>query len=201
MLKNKLFYLIIVLIIILLISFWIVEENRKPESELAQKKETAEKETGEDSRSNILKEVETILFNQDDTFRWDIKSGEISSYTGQENIDFSSLEIEVYDTEESKNDRLYIFTAPQGSYNNEKARLSLEGPVKIEKNNLLFTTGYLEWWQQPNQIKGNKGVEIENPDLVLKGHSFESSSNLNNIKVSGDEKERAHLFWKENENE
>lgn len=196
MIRNKFLILVIAIILILIISFWIILTERDA------MEETEREETGEQGRtSNALTNVETILYNNEDTARWEINSGEFFRYQDEDVVDLLELEIDVIDMTQKTETRLYTFNSPEGEYNNEKARLSLEGPVEIEKDQLLFTVGFLEWLQTENLVRGKKGVEIESPEIILRGDRFESDSSLESIKVSGNKEKRAHLYWKGNENE
>ena len=202
--KKKIYILILAIIFILITSFWMIldeQNNRENQRQTVSQKNNSQNTNSENQSSESLKQVETVLYNNKNTVKWLLNSEEVVNFNSENFIDLLNLDIDVFDIETNSENQLYTFTAPSGKYFNQKRILKLQGPVQIEKNNYLLTAGNMKWLQKENKVKGNEGVEITTPSLILKGNKFESELKLDSITVSGNENQRAHLYWKENQNE
>ena len=182
-----------------MISLWLILSERK---NLTDPEEKGNQTREEQNNTHSLKKVETVLYNQENTVKWDLDSREITNFNNKEVINFEELKVAAFSLKDQENEnKLYTFTAPYADYFNSENRLQLQGPVLLKKDNYTLEAGNMTWYQNRELIKGNSGIRIESEKIRMTGDKFESSLELENIKVSGTGKKRAHLYWKENEDE
>lgn len=191
--------LIFIFIIILLISFWLILSERE---NMTGTDENQNQKQEEQNNTHFLKKVETVLYNQENTVKWDLDSKEIINLNNKNKINFEELEVDAFSIKDKTDeDKLYTFTTPFATYFNRENRFNLEGPVFINKGDYNLEAGNMIWYQNQDQVKGSRGIRIESEKIIMTGDKFESSLELENIKISGKKDQRAHLYWKENENE
>ena len=192
--RNKFYLFILIIIAIILINYGFIYIGYR--NYIYEEETEVEKR----ERTELLKNINFGLYNEDDSLKWDLTAEEITRFTDQKKIDLSDIIVKAQDltTENNGEKDLYFFDAPGGNYWEQDNKLFIKGPVNIAKKDYHLILGNLRWYQEENIISGNQGIKLETPKFLLKGAEFESNLALDSITISGEETQ-AQLRWKENE--
>ncbi len=194
MVKKKFIFILIAIILctIIIPLFLIFTGNQKQVKPKTEKTNTKTTQTQ-------FEEVDFTLYNDKKTTRWELTALKLLHQEKNNYLKLSPVEISVYDNQ--NNTVLYKFTAEKGSYNGQKGKLEISGPVVIKLANFKLWTRKLSWQQEEDLIKASSGVKITTPNSgVITGTKLLTDSLFSSLSIYGSKQKQAY-FGQEEQNE
>jgi LPS export ABC transporter protein LptC len=176
--------------------------GQKQNSPEGQKQGKGQRDTIPD---NQFKGAQLVFFNSDGSITLHLDSKLINNYSRKNHLNLSTVKIDVSETEvASDKDKidlsggklLYTLTAVNSIYNTDTGVISLNGPVRIDKDKINLTAGQVIWQDKKDIISGTGGIKIESPSFIINGGSFRADLALNSLRITGKKGEQAAYIWK-----
>ncbi|MCF8001974.1 MAG: LPS export ABC transporter periplasmic protein LptC [Halanaerobiales bacterium] len=183
--KKILFAAIVILIIIGGVAFSIYHEMSR-EDNIQQGNNNGSPE------NEYLTNIDLELYNNDKTIKWNLDSEKLVR-EDEGNI----YKMDLPNFQAYENDQLlYTGQGNSASYNNNEEMISLTGNIEIDKNKLLLETDKITWNQKNDEIRGENGVKLTSPELIITSKEFTAPVSLNRIVFKGSENKRAKVEWR-----
>lgn len=181
--KKLIFGIIITILIAFGIGFSIYDELLEDDDNQNISPETEEE---------YLTQIDLELYNNDKSIRWNLNSDKLQS---QENGSLYNMDLPYF--EAYQNDELiYTGEGENAIYNNEQELMSLSGDIEINKDNMLLETQTIAWNQKDDIIRGEGGVKLTSPKLVITSETFQGPLSLERIEFFGTENSQAKVEWR-----
>ena len=155
---------------------------------------------------NQFKEVQLVFYNSDGSISWHLESSIINNYTGRKILELSPVEIDAVKTllnidEDNRGDSssssqlIYQLEGRDSIYDINTGEIEINGPIKMTKDDIIFSTAKLKWQDGRDFLLGTGGVRIESPYFSIMGEELEADLALNNIVVNGKAEKQAFFTW------
>jgi|LSQX01.2.fsa_nt_gb LPS export ABC transporter protein LptC len=145
-----------------------------------------------------FKDAKLVFYNSDASISWHLESDKISGYNQEKLLNLFSVRITAFQNENETEGStiLYYLTGDDLEYNIDSGIIKLTGPIDIIKDEIVFTTGCLQWQDRKDKLSGSGGIIIQSPDFLIKGEKMEADLGLNHIRIIAQGRERAFFTWK-----
>ena len=182
--KKLIFGIIITVIIAFGIGFSIYDEISNDNDINQDNNNQAEEE--------YLTEIDLELYNNDKTIRWNLNSEKLQSEEDGTLYNMDLPYFEAYQDDEL----IYTGQGENAVYNNRQELMSLSGDIKINKDNMVLETQTIAWNQKNDIIRGEGGVSLTSPKLVISSETFQGPISLETIEFYGTEQNQAKVEWR-----
>lgn len=185
--KRKIIFAIIIIIIIIIgITFSIYHETTR----VSQNRDSQDKK--EEPDGEYLTEIDLVLYNKDKSIKWNLFSKKLKREDDGNIYNMSSPQFKAYEDEE----QIYTGEGNEALYNKNRKEISFSGDINIKKQEFLLKTETITWDQSNDTVRGEKGVNLTSPDIIITAEEFTGPLSLEKLTFYGRENSQAKVEWR-----